>query len=682
MQLPPRSWSFSRVSAVQWALCLVLVVVAVHANGVAGAFLLDDEPTILRNPSIRNLGSLGQVLWPPLTVGTVARPLSNLSYAIDHAVWGYWGPGYHLTNLVLHGAVALLAFGVGRRVVRRCRGERAIASESTAAVGGVALWVAVWAVHPLNTATVAFLTARTELLASFFGLLTLYSFVRYAEGAHRAWASASVAACLAGVLSKELVVVFPLLVLLLDRSAYAGSFGRALASRRVLYLGYGLAWVVLAAVILTSGGSRGGTSGFGTLVSPWHYLLTQCRGIGTYLQLALWPDALCFDYGRAIVRDLWKVLPQAVLLCSLFAASVVGLWRRAWWGLLGAWFFLILAPSSSFVPLATQTVAEHRMYLPLLAVVAAAGLLLRRFRWWWLAPLGLIPVLGVLTVRRNALFAEPIALWSDTVAKQPGNARARNNLGNALVAAGRHAEALAQYDAGLAAMKGKDADLLGNRATVLSLLHRLDEAEAAARAGVALEPKNTRVRVILGHVLWGHGKAEEAEAVYRQVLHDAPGEAGAEFGLGSIAMAAGKYEEAIDRFSRSLATYPLSAQVVNNLASAYLRLGRQGEALSYFGEAVRLDPMFGRARANRAAMLAQAGRLEEAIPEFEEAARLLPDDVETRMNLALAYELTGAPAAARRHYEEVLRLQHDNQGARQRLALLKHEDDGARPPKP
>jgi tetratricopeptide (TPR) repeat protein len=692
-----------------WAAILVVCVLAAYASSFGGAFVFDDAPTIVRNTTIRDLSDLRQVLSPPLNSGTVSRPVANLAFAIDYSLWGYSARGYHVTNFLIHLGASLLLFGVIRRTWERWEqrggtGARpgptsgdepdAVASASTlahekpASLRQATLWAAaiaaVWAMHPLHTAAVTFLTSRSESLAGFFYVLTLYAFIRHAEGGHRLWGYGAVVACILGVLTKEMVVSVPLFVLLYDRTLYAGTFRAALRARWASYAGFLVAWAVLAVVVVRSGGSRGGTCGFGTEVTPWIYLLTQCRAIVMYLHLALWPDALCFDYGRAVVRDVWSVVPQGMLLLGLAGATVVAVWKRWWLGLAGAWFFMILAPSSSFVPLATQTVAEHRMYLPLLAVVvvvaAAAGRVLGKRGWIVLALAA--PVLGVLTHQRNALYAEPVALWRDTVVKQPNNSRARYHLGRFLVNDNRYDDALEQYDAGLAMENGKDGVLCSGRAGVLMLLGREDEGELAARRACELEPRNSEARTILGNVLWMRGRLADAEREFQKVLAKEPHNAEAEFGLGNVAYSEGKIEEAAVHFARSFAEFPITAMVANNLAGALLDLGRTDEALKYFGEAVRLDPKLGRARANYATLLAKAGRVGEAIPEFEAAVRLLPKEVEARGNLGMAYQLAGSISAARVQYEEVLRLEPGNVAARARLAALPNEGGQVRGTRP
>ena len=182
------------------------------------------------------------------------------------------------------------------------------------------------------------------------------------------WRVLAVAACLAGMASKEVMVSAPLMVLLYDRTFGAGTFAAALRRRARFYLALAATWLLLIAEMI-SVGNRGGAVGPGLKIDSWHYALTQCHAIALYLGLAFWPHPLIFDYGTTTAASLRAVAPEAALVLALLAATLILLVRRPALGFIGAWFFAILAPSSSFVPLAKQTIAEHRMYLPLAAVI-------------------------------------------------------------------------------------------------------------------------------------------------------------------------------------------------------------------------------------------------------------------------------------------------------------------------
>jgi tetratricopeptide (TPR) repeat protein len=199
-------------------------------------------------------------------------------------------------------------------------------------------------------------------------------------------------------------------------------------------------------------GGRGGSAGFNTEVLWSDYALTQCAAVARYLRLAFAPRALVFDYGNSVITSAAAIVPAALLLAALLAATLVALRRARALGFLGASFFLLLAPSSSILPVATQTIAEHRMYLPLaaIAVLVALGLHVCLRRHALAAACVLAAVLGGLTLRRNLDYRSELALWASCAANYPANPRAHFNHGRALTAAGRVPDAIAAFEHALA----------------------------------------------------------------------------------------------------------------------------------------------------------------------------------------------------------------------------------------
>ena len=428
----PRRWFV-------WAAALILAgtVLLVYANSLTAPFVFDDTSAILENPTIRHLWPPGDALSPPNTAaGAVGRPLVNLSLAINYSVGGLEVQSYHVLNLGVHLAATLLLFGLVRRTLLRPPLAACFGRDSFWLGGAIAL---LWSVHPLLTESVTCIVQRSELLGALFYLLTLYAFARAATGnASRLWLTLSVASCLLGVLAKEIVATVPLVVFLYDRTFVAGDFRTAWARRRTYYLALVSSWLLLA-LLMAHNQKRGGTVGFGLGVSPWDYALTQCHALLLYLRLSFWPSPLVFDYGMRLARSLGEVWWQAVTLLGLVAGTFFALARKPAVGFAAFAFFAILAPSSSFVPLVTQPVAEHRMYLPLAAVVALTLLVAYRWsaRWTLAGAAGLAVLAGFATAQRNFDYRSALALWSDTVAKRPDNPRAHVNLGSTLATAGQ-----------------------------------------------------------------------------------------------------------------------------------------------------------------------------------------------------------------------------------------------------
>jgi hypothetical protein len=400
----PGAW-VSWAAAILAAGVIVLSAVAAYHNSLAGPFIYDDVSAIVDNPTIRRLWPIGPVLSPPCSSGETVggRPLLNLSLAVNYALAvkyaksGLQVRSYHVANLLIHVAAALLLLGILRRTFLLPMLHDRFGPAAVPLALAIAL---VWMLHPLQTESVTFIVQRAESLVGFFYLLTLYCVIRGAaatpwtvpffaarkpvtgndiageEGDRPPWSwvwyAAAVLASLLGMACKEVMVTASLIVLLYDRTFLAGSFAEAWRRRWGLYLGLAATWGLLAYLVFSTG-LIGRRPEMGA-PDAWGYVRSQPGVILHYLRLSLWPHPLCMNYEWPLADTLGEILPGAIVVGALLAAAAWGLWKRKAWGFLGAWFFLILAPSSSVLPL-RQLAFEHRMYLSLaaVAVLAVAG---------------------------------------------------------------------------------------------------------------------------------------------------------------------------------------------------------------------------------------------------------------------------------------------------------------------
>jgi len=649
---------------------IVLLTILAYANTLSAPFIFDDAPAIANNPTIRRLADLRQVLSPSATDGSgvSGRPVVNLSLALNYAAGGMAVRGYHLANLAIHLGAALLLFGIVRRTA-----ERAGRADATLVGAAVA---ALWAAHPLLTESVTCIIQRTESLMGLFYLLTLYAFVRGAEGPRKGWLLLSGAACLLGMGTKEVMVSAPLLILLFDRTFVAGTFRRAWAERWGYYCSLAATWLPLAWLMAGNRASRGGSVGFGHGVSAWRYALTQAAALVHYLRLCFWPHPLVIDYGTALASGLGAVWPQGLLVLALLALTAWALVRRPAAGFLGAWFFAILAPSSSFVPLVTQTEAEHRMYLPLIAVVALVVLAIAAEARTLLAPplriagtALLAAGLALATRARNADYRTENAIWAQAVAALPGNARAHYNLGTTFEHAGAVAPAEAQYREALRLQPGY-AEPHNNLGNLLLGQGRLADAEAQFRAGLRLQPANAEIAYNLGNALIREGRAGEAIGYLDGALKLKPAYAEAEGNLGVAYAMLGRFEEARAHCEAALRIDPGYAVAHYDLGNVQAHQGRMGEAVAEYEAALRLDPNYAKAQLNLGNALFQLGRPEEAARHYQEALRLEPGNVLAHFDLGNLYLQLDRLAAARAEYEAALRLNPQLKPAREMLDRL------------
>lgn len=368
------SWLASPRATVLAGSLIVVAALAAYQNSFSGPFVYDDRPAILDNDSIRRLWPVGGALSPPEDTTASGRPLLNLSLALSHALSGREVWGYHALNLLIHVLAGLTLSGVVRRTLR----QPVVRERWGAAALPVALAAAtLWTVHPLQTESVTYIIQRAESLMGLFYLLTLYGVIRGADSRRPgAWYVLAVAACLAGMASKEVMVTAPAMVLWYDRTFVAGTFRAAWRQRRPLYLALAGTWLQLAWLMASTGGNRGGTIGSGVGI-PWlAYGLMQYQAFARCLQLSVWPHPLVFEYGTLWVNRATEIVPYAPVVVAGVAGTAVTLRRWPAVGFLGAWFLGILAPTS-LMPGTTQMIVEHRMYLSLAAVVVGVALVIQ-----------------------------------------------------------------------------------------------------------------------------------------------------------------------------------------------------------------------------------------------------------------------------------------------------------------
>ena len=586
LQHPWEGWPVYAAAAI-----IVVAALAAFHNSFSGPFIFDDRAAILGNPTIRHLWPIGPVLSPPRATGTTVngRPLLNLSLAVNYAISGTAVWSYHALNLAVHIFAGLALFGIVRRTLVSM-GSPANPNPSLPMGGPCLLALAtalLWVVHPLQTESVTYIVQRAEALMGLFYLLTLYCFIRYVElpssGAKlpgtlwatgKGWAGLSIVCCLLGMATKEVMVSAPLIVLLYDRAFVTGSFRDAWRKHRGIYLGLTATWLLLVYLAIGAGG-RGHTAGFGAGV-PWPaYAVTQFGAIAHYLRLSFWPHPLVFDYGMAGLARPDDVIVQQGIVALLLTLSLVALCRWPALGFCGVWFFAILAPTSSVVPVATQMTAEHRMYLPLAAIVAMVvlGLYAVAGRRSYPVFLAMALGLGLLTERRNDDYRSAVSIWSATVAQEPGSSRAHNSLGIALAEKPRRLpEAITQFEEAL----------------------RLepDYAEAHNNLAIALAKIPSRVPEAITH--------------YEQALRLKPDYAEAHNNLGNVLVQIpGRLPDAIAHYEQALRLKPDSAEVHYDLAIALAQIPRRvPEAVAHYQQALRLKPDFSAARKNLAKLRA------------------------------------------------------------------------------
>ena len=411
--------------------------------------------------------------------------MTNLSFAINYHFGKLDPRGYHIVNIVFHSLNVLLLAVILRRVLR----TPYFKSRFTRSAGPLAFTVALlWALHPLATEAVVYVTQRSELMVTFCYLATFYASIRYWEGRAFGWLLVAVLACWTGMATKEVMASAPLLVLLFDWTFNAATIRTAWQRSRPLYVGLFGSWLLLAWLAFT--GTHPKSAGFYEDVTPVVAWLTQTKVLLLYLKLVFWPWPLAIRYDMPYLTSFGEAWMYVLPVALLVAVVLVLLWHRSSTGYLGILALAILTPTF-IVPIATEIAAERRMYLPLTVLITlfvAGGYALLSRLASETASLAMVCVTafllaaagGIVSMHRLNAYADELTIWQDVLATNPQDAmaqynagsillerhepaqaadyfrraiavhdnytRAHHNLGAALAAMGKHAEATREFE--------------------------------------------------------------------------------------------------------------------------------------------------------------------------------------------------------------------------------------------
>lgn len=687
-----------------------LVVAFIYGRSLHAPLIFDDFESLSDNPTIRSLNP-ARIFRPPNNSAMTGRPLVNATFALQYVLHGERVWAYRLVNIALHLGGGLLVLGIVRRTLGRMGGGGPIRNVVLAGIVALA-----WLAHPLNTEAVIYVTQRTELMVAFFFLLTLYAAIRAWDAPGRiGWALAAIAACCLGMASKEVMVGAPLLIWLYDRTFVGGGFLAALRRSKLLYAGIFASWALLALVVLA--GHRDASTGLGHGVSAFDYLLTQGPVILWYLRLSIWPHPLTIAYPIRLV-PLAEAWPYAAAVLALLVMAAVLIWKRSPAGFVAALFFVVLAPTSSVLPIMSEIVAERRMYLPLaglvaLVVIGADRLIGRALRRrcgaagaapcrGFVAPavigLAMVVVLAVAARSRARDYRSSVSIWEDAARKSPTSLTAVQNLGIAYTDAKRYDEALEYFQKARELSRDKDWRIYRSLAILWLRLDKPDKAEQAAKAASLLRPDESEPYSLLGEVAVQRGRYADAALHFREALRrnpgspkllnslgaaifsDAIGGAMPEFAPAPAATRPNdRVEEAIRCYRQALAIQPDLADAHNNLATALAVEGKLDEARQHFERALQINPAFVDAHLGLGAVLATRGNYVEAIGHFRHAVSLQPHLFTGYLQLGEAYLRVGRTAAAADAFRQAINEEPSNARAHDKyggaMAVLNQFDE-------
>jgi tetratricopeptide (TPR) repeat protein len=686
----------------EWLLGLFLVVATVLAYQQTwhAGFIWDDDAHLTENPCI--VGELGfKGIWT--TSAATYYPLVLTSFWVLHALWGLNPLPFHVVNVLMHAACALLLW----RVLRRLH------------VRGAWLGAALWSLHPIMVESVAWITELKNTQSCFFYLLAILFFIKWREArnltdgraAVRKYALVLLCAVLA-ILSKSSTVVLPVILGL----CWWWLDGRW-RWRNVAWLSPFLA-VSLAASAWTIWEQQYHS---GALGPEWNQSLPERvviagKVIWFYLGKLCWPHPLTFIYPR------WQIdalNPMAYLPVLAAAGGLLVLWlkrngqpRPLFFAT--AYFVAALLPVLGFFSayfFRYSFVGDHLQYLASIGPIALAGAGIDktfhsfRRRAAFLKPVfcgALLSVLGLLTWQQCAQYANAEMLYRTTISRNPSCWLAYSNLG-ALKLDNSIEEAVRHFKEALR-LKPDLAEGHSNLGNALLRMGRFEEAITECKEAQRLDPKLPTAHVNLGNIYQKMGLLSEAVLQYQEALRLKPDLAYAHNNLGNALQELGRFQEALTYHNDALRLNPDSAEAHNGLGNALQGLGRLEEAVIQHNEALRINPGFAEAHNNLSNALQKMGRLEEAeaeckaalqlkpdlaeayydhgnilqkmghfeaaVAQYQEALKRKPDSAEAYSNLGVAFEELKRPDEAAAQYRKALRLRPDSDNARFNLANL------------
>jgi tetratricopeptide (TPR) repeat protein len=588
-------WLFgSRWRAWLFVLLLAAVTILVYRPAWNGGFLWDDDAYVTNNDLLTAPDGLRRI-WFSFDSPSQYFPLVYTTFRIERALWGLNPAGYHVVNIFLHIANALLVWQLLVRLK----------------VPGAWLAAAIFSLHPVQVESVAWITERKNVLMGVFFLLTLLAWIEFVdERTVRRWRFYALALVLyaLALFSKTTACTLPaalLLILWLQKKPIDKQRLVQVVPFFLLGIGMGL---------LTVWWERyhQGTHGALFSLSPIERLLIASRAVWFYLGKLIWPSRLTFIYPQWTIAPT-HLLDYAWLLAAGGLCAAICFMRRYVGRSLevAALFFVAaLSPVLGFIMLYTfryTFVADHYQYLasigPIALASAGVASLAGAFKPSRYFIFGTVvcgvALLSVLTWRQSAMYADIEALWRTTLVRNPGCWMAHNNLG-----------------------------------IVLSQKGEIDQAIAHYREALEMHPDYSDADYNLGNALLQKGEIDEAIIHCQKAVTVQPNDPEAHVGLANALLGKALIDEAIVHYKKALAIRPYYLAAHYNLSRAFLEKGEADAAIFHGVAALSIQPEHADAHTNIAAALVEKGQVADAIVHYKKALEIAPRSVPAQNNLA------------------------------------------------
>jgi tetratricopeptide (TPR) repeat protein len=635
-------------------LLLVAAVVFAYQPVWHAGFIWDDDVYVTNNPLLTAPDGLKRI-WFSLDSPSQYFPLTYTTFRIERALWGLNPAGYHWVNILLHAANALLVW----RLLKRLN------------VPGAWLAAAIFALHPVQVESVAWITEQKNVLSLLFFLLALLAWIEFVEERpKRRWQFylLSLFFYALALFSKTTACTLPAaLLLILWWKGKPVNRVRLAQVLPFLVLGVGMGLVTVWWERYHQG-TQGALFSYGL---PERVLIAS-HAIWFYVGKLVWPVNLTFSYPHWTINLSdpfaygWLVAGAGLCVAIYFARRFTGRGVEV----AAIFYVATLSPLLGFIMLYTfwfSFVADHYQYIASIGPLAlAAGGITTALRILGTGKRFLKPVfcgvllltLGVLTWRQGGMYANLGTLWGTTVARNPNSFLAHNNLGNVFFRSGRMDEAIEQYQKALA-IQPRYALALNNLGNVFFRNGCADEAIEQYQKALAIQPGDPATYDNLGKALLKKGRVDEALACFQKALASQPDDAATHDYLGNALLKQGQVDEAMAHFQRALAIQPDNAEFHNNFGNALLGKGKLNGAIEQYQKALALRPVTAEFHNNLGIVLLRNGRVDEAIVHFQKVAEIQPDDIKAHEGLGMAFFQKAQVDEAIVQFQEVLRIHPD-----------------------
>ena len=643
-------------------LILSLLIMLVYGNTILNSFHFDDIPSILEKPWIRGWDKIPQFIY-----SFFQRPLVILSFNLNYAISEFEVWSYHVFNICFHIIASLLVFKFVQQIMFFLK------NISNTKYPYLFSWpyiaALVFALHPLSTQSVTYISSRSSILATIFYLSGLILFFRgfgerkFHKNPGRIYFFGSAIFLFFGGLTKEIIVTFPAALFL---------FHYYFISRESpeKWISENLKWILLLLIPLLAGVGYKQFLGGGFLtassaeLSSSTWLLTQTSVVPfEYFRKFLFPFNLNLDISFPILSNWlnpknWLGIFSLGLLITLWIRISIGIKKKGPWeiekrcaGFSLAWIFLTLLPTSSFIPL-LDAVMEHRTYLPLVGFALLATAI---FSWAYrtvtslnlnnlpisLVQTGILLILvlfSMIIIDRNKVWKDELTLWADARQKSPGLVRPYNNLGEA-------------------------HDKLGN----------YDQAIGEFKEALKINPQYFFGLNNLGNIYGKQGKYEEAISYFQKALHQKSDYSPAHYNIARAYHLVGKKQEAAESYRKAIQFNPYFEQAFYNLAYLSMELSGFDEAIENFNKFIKMQPNHSRAHFGLGNALMVKGQLDLAMLEYRLSGKLDPTFAFPYMNMANIQMQTKNIPAALENYQKALKINPDLSAIHLSLGMIYYQ---------